>query len=254
MNEASGGLSMLHTQGQNMGFSMILMGLAVLLFGVIMLAKPGLFKAFSQANLKPHGGLAKNAEATWAKWHQRSALFCVLIGLGMMIGGGVRMVRSGDPFDAHATPVEALSAFSMKCELDQIELSNTHTGPVWVRLSHPTVFGVSQMSGVAHEPLPDGWVFSEAVSEGQTVSLRASEVVSLAFGERVVLPLFGVSSADCGGGLKSLPLSAQGRELKMENLQVAASHCNRFQVQVALYDDPEKAPAFVGWRACTLQH
>jgi hypothetical protein len=245
---------MLHTQGQNVGLSMILMGLAVLLFGLTMLAKPGWFKAFSQVNLKPHGGLAKDAVATWVKWHRRSALFCVLTGLGMMIGGGVRTVRSGGPFDVHATPVEALSTFSMKCEVDQIELGNTHAGPIWIRLSHPTVFGVSQMKEVEHETLPDGWVFSEDVSEGQAVALHASEVIPLAFGERVELPLFGVSSADCGGGLNSLPLSAQDRELRLGNLRAAASHCDRFQVQVALYNDPEKAPTFVGWRACVLKH
>jgi hypothetical protein len=245
---------MLHTQSQNMGLSMILMGLAVLLFGLIMLIKPGWFKAFSVASLKPHGGLGEKAEATWETWHKRSAVFCVLIGLGMMIGGGVRLVKSGDPFDVHATPVQALASFSMGCAADEIELVNAHAGPIWIRLSYPSVFGVTQQRGVPQEILPDGWLFSEAIPESHSVVLRGSEVISLAFGERVKLPLFGVSSADCGGGLSSLPLSAQGRELRLENLQVAAAHCDRFQVQVALYDDPEKQPAFVGWRACALEH
>ena len=246
---------MLHTQSQNMGLSMILMGLAVLLFGLIMLVKPGWFRAFSVASLEPHGGLGKEAEATWVTWHKRSAVFCVLIGLCMMIGGAVRMVKSGDPFGVHATPVQAMASFSMDCAADEIELVNAYPGPIWIRLSHPSVFGVTKLRGVPQEVLPDGWLFSEAIPESHSVDLHSTgEFISLAFGERVKLPLFGVSSADCGGGLSSLPLSAQGHELRLENLQVAAAHCDRFQVQVALYDDPEEQPAFVGWRACALEH
>jgi hypothetical protein len=245
---------MFHTQSQNMGLSMIGLGLAVVLFGLVMLIKPGWFKAFSVATLAAHGGLGKKEEATWATWHKHSALFCVLVGLSMMIGGGVRWVKSGDPFGVHATPLQAASAFSMDCAADQIEFVNAYTGPIWLRLSHPSVFGAASMRGVSQEILPDGWLFSDPIEASHSVALRASEVIPLAFGEGVEIPLWGVSGADCGGGLSSIPLSAQGGELRLENLQSAAAHCDRFQVQVALYDDPEKQPAFVGWRACVLDH
>jgi hypothetical protein len=221
---------MLYTQSQNMVISSILMGLAIVLFGVVMLAKPNWFKTFSRAHLKAYGGLGKEAEPTWVRWHKRSAYFCIFVGMVMVIGGGVRAFGAGDPFDPRATPAEALSAFSMDCDGDQVVLVNEHTGPIWIRLSHPTVFGADQMTGedVGREELPDGWVFREAVSDSHPVALRASEVIHLPFGERVRLPLFGLSSADCGD-------------------------C-RLQVQVALYEDPESPPAFVGWRACVIGH
>lgn len=229
---------MFHTQSHNMGLSMIGLGLAVVLFGWVMLIKPGWFKAFSVATLAPHGGLGEKEEATWATWHKRSALFCVLVGLSMAIGGGVRLVKSGGPFDVHATPVQAVSAFSMDCAADEIELVNAHAGPIWLRLSRPSVFGAALMRNVSQEIVPDGWLFLEAVEASHSVELRASEVIPLAFGERVKIPLFGVAGADCGDGLGRVPS--------------AAALCDRFQVQVALYDDPEKQPAFVGWRACVL--
>jgi len=240
-----------------MVISGILMGAAVVLFGVAMLAKPQWFKSFSKARLKAHGGLEKKAEATWQRWHRRSAVFCILAGLVMVIGGAVRVFGQGDPFDPRATPTQALSAFSMDCAADQVALRNRYTDPIWIRLSYPTVFGAAQMLGetVEREDLEGGgWLFEEPVADSHKVALRASEVIHLQVAQQVKMPLFGLSSADCGGGVDSLALSPKERELRLENLQAASSHCNRLQVQVALYNDPESPPSFVGWRACVIRH
>ena len=245
-----------NAQSQEMMMGAFLMGVAVFLFGALMLMKPQWFKRFSRARLAAHGGLSSSQEGTWQRWHRRSALFCILIGMMVSIGALGRILRPVGPFAPYASMEQKLAAFSMRCETMQVTLKNRHETPIWIRLAHPSVFGAAELLGeeVRVQKLTEGFVLDSPVEEGQKVALRAEEFIPLGVGEEVALPMFGVSSANCGGGVDSLSLSPQGSELRMGDLQKAVAQCNRLQVQLALYDDPEAYPAFAGWRGCKIQH
>lgn len=244
-----------HAQNPETLMTAFLMGLAVALLGSVMLMKPEWFKWISRARLAHHGGLPKKEEEAWKRWHTRSAVFCILIGMVVSLTSLGRVLRPVGPFSPGSSMENTLSAFSMECETMEVRLRNQHEAPIWIRLARPSVFGAAalQTEGIESQKLEKGFVLSSAVEQSHPVALRTDEFIPLGVGEEVVMPLFGVSSADCGGGVGSLSLSPQGRELAVGDLQKAVSQCNRLQVQLALYDDPEAYPAFAGWRGCVIK-
>lgn len=233
----------------------VLMGLAVAILGTVMLWKPEWFKRISRARLAHHGGLPKQEEEAWKRWHNRGALFCILVGMIVSLTSLGRILRPVGPFAPGSSMENTLSAFSMECETMEVRLRNQHDAPIWIRLAQPSVFGAAalQTEDIGIRRLERGFVLNSEVEESHQVALRTDEFIPLAIGQEVAMPLFGVSSADCGGGVGSLSLSPQGRELGMGDLQKAVSQCNRLQVQLALYDDPEAYPAFAGWRGCEIR-
>ncbi|MEC7240033.1 MAG: hypothetical protein VXW32_02240 [Myxococcota bacterium] len=244
-----------HAQSPETLMAAFWMGLAVVLLGAVMLLKPEWFKRISRARLAHHGGLPKKEEETWKRWHNRSAVFCILVGMVVSLTSLGRVLRPVGPFAPGSSMENTLSAFSMECETMEVRLRNQHESPIWIRLAQPSVFGVASLhtEDLVVQNLDQGFVLNSAVEDSHQVALRTDEFIPLAVGEEVAMPLFGVSSADCGGGVASLSLSPQGRELAMEDLQKAVSQCNRLQVQLALYDDPEAYPAFAGWRGCEIR-
>ena len=231
------------------------MGLALVLFGAVMLLKPGTFLSFGKARLKAHGGMREKQLETWKRWHKRGAAFCILVGMAACIGSLTRILRPTGPFAPNASVQEKMKAFSLRCHASEIRFRNTHTDQIWMRVAYPSVFAAISLKKDAPsmESLSSGFVLDQPMQESFQVALRSEEVLSLTPGEERRLPLLGLSSADCGAGMDTLALSAQGTELGVENLHEAVSRCDHFQVQIALFEDPNEKPSFEGWRGCKIE-
>jgi len=235
--------------------STILVGIAVVLFGFLMLLKPSWFLAFSKARLEPHGGLDPKLKPVWQRWHQRSAVFCVGVGFVMIVSGSLRTCRSHGPFSPGASLSDRLSAFSMRCEVDRVTLTNQHDSPIWLALSQASVFRASTIrtSDEAVVELENGWVSKEPVEDAIAVQLNIAERIRIDAQDSVSVPLFGLSSADCGGGVSSFAENHGPRELRVDHLRDALLSCDRLQLYVGLSDSFVLEPPGVGWRLCAFE-
>ena len=242
-------------QSQEMWIGAGLMGLAVLLFGCVMLLRPKTFEAISRARLKAHGGMSERQQKTWKRWHRNSAVFCVLLGMVVVMVSLARVLKPMGPFAPNASPSQRLAAFDMTCDAQGVHVQNSHSAPIWIRVAYPSVFGTVALEAdtVQREPLETGYWLQGPVDNAVQVALRSQEVLELGVGESSELPLLGLSSADCGAGMASLALSPQGTELGLEQMQEAQSRCNQLQLQVALFENPNQRPSFVGWRGCEIK-
>jgi hypothetical protein len=240
---------------QEMWLAAGLMGMALVLFGAVMLLKPGSFLSFGKARLKAHGGISDKQLDTWKRWHRRGAAFCVLLGMVVSIASLTRILRPTGPFAPKASVQEKMKAFSMRCHASEVRFRNTHTGPIWVRASHPSVFGAVALNdeSVRMEPLSKGFVLDEPVDAAFKVDLQSEEVLELQAGQERKLPLLGLSNADCGAGIDTLALSPQGLELGVGTLQESVLRCDRLQIQIELYENPNESPSFEGWRGCRIE-
>ena len=242
-------------QDQEVWLAAGLMGVALVLFGAVMLLKPRSFLSFGKARLKAHGGMSDKQLATWKRWHRRGAAFCVLLGMAVSIASLTRILRPTGPFAPKASVQEKMDAFSMRCHASELRFRNTHTAPIWIRIARPSVFGAIALKdeSVRSEALSSGFVLDEPIAESFQVALRSEEVLELKAGEERKLPLLGLASADCGAGIDTLALSPQGLELGVDTLQESVMRCDRLQLQIALYENPNERPSFEGWRGCQIE-